>query len=278
MQFFLPAATTASLSPTTIIRELKMKLRLSRAAITAIALFAFASSPGFGASAKQPAFVAAAVADPHRPKADTDRDADRLPAMMLAFSGVKPGDRVAELIPAQGYSTRLLSAAVGPKGHVYSLNLATLTPRIRDQIKAVTDDPAYANVTVSDQDFSNLKLPEPVDLVWTAQNYHDFKIPGMFFVDTEAMDRAIFAALKPGGLYVIIDHVAAPGSGTRDTAALHRIDPAVVKAEVTAAGFRLLRETGALANPNDPHTARVPGQGGIGDKSDKFFLVFQKPR
>jgi len=261
-----------------IIRESKMKLRLSRAAITVIALFAFTSGQGFGASEKEPAFVAAAVADPHRPKADTDRDADRMPAIMLAFSGVKPGDRVAELIPAQGYSTRLLSAAVGPKGHVYSLNLATLTARIRDQIKSVTDNPAYANVTVSDQDFSNLKLPEPVDLVWTAQNYHDFKIPGMFFVDTEAMDRTIFAALKPGGLYVIIDHAAAPGSGTRDTAALHRIDPAVVKAEVMAAGFRLLRETSALANPNDPHTARVPGQGGIGDKSDKFFLVFQKPR
>ena len=265
-----------------------MKLRLSSAAITAIALLAFTSGPGFGASEKEPAFVAAAVADPHRPKADTDRDADRMPAIMLAFSGVKPGDRVAELIPAQGYSTRLLSAAVGPKGHVYSLNLATLTARIRDQIKSVTDNPAYANVSVSDQDFSNLKLPEPVDLVWTAQNYHDFKIPGMFFVDTEAMDRTIFAALKPGGLYVIIDHAAAPGSGTRDTAApgsgtrdtaaLHRIDPAVVKAEVMAAGFRLLRETSALANPNDPHTARVPGQGGIGDKSDKFFLVFQKPR
>jgi predicted methyltransferase len=254
-----------------------MKLRIA-STFAAIALFAFTSGPGFGAAAKEPAFVAAAVADPHRPKADTERDADRLPAVMLAFSGVKPGDKVAELIPAQGYSTRLLSAAVGPKGRVYSLNLATFTPRIRDQIKPVTDDPAYANVTVSDQDFTDLKLPEPVDVVWTAQNYHDFKVPGMFSVDTQAMDRSIFAALKPGGLYVIIDHAAAPGSGTRDTAALHRIDPAVVKAEVTAAGFRLLRETSALGNPNDPHTVRVPGQNGIRDKSDKFFLVFQKPR
>jgi len=254
-----------------------MKLRLAHA-IAAMALFAFASAPGFGAPAKEPAFVAAAVADPHRPQTDKNRDADRMPAIMLAFSGVKPGDRVAELIPAQGYSTRLLSAAVGPNGHVYSLNLATMPQRVRDQIKPVTDDPAYANVSVSDQDFSDLKLPERVDLVWTAQNYHDFKNPGAFFVDTEAMDRAIFAALKPGGLYVIIDHVAAPGSGTRDTGTLHRIDPAVVKTEVMAAGFKLLRESSALGNSNDPHTARVPGQGGIGDKSDKFFLVFQKPR
>lgn len=255
-----------------------MRSRLALTAVAAMALFVSPSSQIFGAPANVPAFVAAAIADTHRPKTDTDRDADRLPAIMLGFSGVKPGDTVAELIPARGYSTRLLSAAVGPNGHIYSINLATLTDGIKDQIKPVTDDPAYANVTVSNQDFSNLKVPEPVDVVWTSQNYHDFKNPGMFFADTEAMDKAIFAALKPGGLYVIIDHVAAPGSGTRDTGTLHRIDPAVVKAEVMAAGFVLEGESNALANPNDPHTARVPGPAGVNDKSDKFFLKFRKPR
>jgi len=255
-----------------------MRSRLAFTAVAAMALFVSHPSPSFAAAPKVPAFVAAAVTDTHRPKSDTNRDADRLPAIMLSFSGLKPGDTVAELIPAQGYATRLLSAAVGPKGHVYSINLATLSDAIKNQIKPVTDDPAYANVTVSNQDLSELKLPEPVDVVWTSQNYHDFKNPGMFFADTEAMDKAIFAALKPGGLYVIIDHVAAPGSGTRDTGTLHRIDPAVVKAEVMAAGFVLARESKALGNANDPHTARVPGAGNIGDKSDKFFLVFRKPR
>ena len=195
-------------------RDAKMIIRFAHAAVAAIALFALATGPGLGAFATPPAYVSAAVADPHRPKTDTERDADRLPAIMLAFSGVKPGDKVAELIPAQGYSTRLLSAAVGRLGHVYSLNLPMLPAGVKNQIKAVTDDPAYANVTVSDQDFSALRLPEPLDVVWTAQNYHDFKNPGAFQVDTQAMDRAIFAALKPGGLYVIIAHVAAPGSGT----------------------------------------------------------------
>jgi predicted methyltransferase len=223
-----------------------------------------------------PAYVSAAIADSHRPKSDTDRDADRLPTVMLSFSGVKPGDKIAELIPAGGYSTRLLSAAVGPKGHIYSINLDTLNDRIKEQIKPVTDDPAYANVSVSNQALGSLKLPEPVDVVWTSQNYHDFKNPGMFFADTVAMDKAIFAALKPGGLYIIIDHVAAAGSGTRDTGTLHRIDPETVKAEVLAAGFVLAEESKDLANP-DPHTARVPGQGGIGDKSDKFFFKFRKP-
>ena len=231
----------------------------------------------FGA-ANVPAYVTAAIADSHRPKSDTDRDAARLPAEMLTFSGVKPGDKVAELIPAGGYATRLLSKVVGPTGHVYSINLPTMNDRIKEQIKPVTDEPAFSNVTVSDQDLGALKTPEPVDVVWTSQNYHDFKNQGMFFADTAAMDKAIFAALKPGGLYVIIDHVAAPGSGARDTGTLHRIDPDLVKREVLAAGFVLDGESKALANPNDPHTERVPGAGNIGDKSDKFFLRFRKPR
>src|SRR5216683_5513285 len=95
---------------------------------------------------------------------------------------------------------------------------------------------------------------------------------------TVAMDKAIFAALKPGGLYIIIDHVAAAGSGTRDTGTLHRIDPETVKAEVLAAGFVLEGETKELGSPNDPHTARVPGAGNMNDKSDKFYFKFRKPR
>src|SRR4051812_5161801 len=192
-------------------------------AIAAIALLALADSEGFGATPNVPDFVRAAVADPHRPAADKMRDADRQPIDMLANSGIKPGDKVAELIPAGGYSTRLLSAAVGPRGHVYSINLATLNDRIKEQIDPVVKDPAYANVSVLNEDFEQLKLPEPVDIVWTAQNYHDFQNPGMFHADTAAMDRAIFGALKPGGFFVVIDHAAAPGSGARDSGSLHRI-------------------------------------------------------
>jgi predicted methyltransferase len=247
-------------------------------AATAVALLALAQSPGFGAAPDVPAFVKAAVADPHRPAADTMRDADRQPIGMLGDSGIKPGDTVAELIPAGGYSTRLLSAAVGPKGHIYSINLATLNERIKAQIEPVANDPAYANVSVLNEDFDKLSVPEPVDMVWTAQNYHDFQNPGMFHADTAAMDRAIFAALKPGGVFVVIDHAAAPGSGTRDSGSLHRIDADVVKKEAIAAGFKLVGDYKVLANPADDHTRRVTGQGGIADKSDKFFLKFQKAR
>jgi len=234
---------------------------------------AFLLSPQvFGAAAPAvPAYVTAAVADPHRPASDTSRDADRLPAVLMGLSGIKPGDKVIELIPAGGYSTRLLSAVVGPRGHVYSINLPAFNDRIKAQIKPVTDDPAYANVTVSEQNLGQMRAPEPVDAVYTAQNYHDFKNMGQFNADTNAMNRAAFAALKPGGLYVIIDHSAAAGSGVRDTGSLHRIDPAVVKSEVLAAGFVLDLESDALKNPADTHATRVD------DKTDKMYFRFKKP-
>jgi predicted methyltransferase len=243
--------------------------------LTAFAALCLLQTPGIGAEPS--AAVKAAIADTHRLKGDTDRDAARKPEVLLGFSGIKAGDTVAELVPAGGYMTRLLSAAVGPKGQIYALNIATFNQRIKDQVAPVTKDAAYSNVAVLDEDFSQLKLPQRVDAVWTSQNYHDFKNPGMFFVDTAAMNKAIFDALKPGGLYLIVDHAAAAGSGARDTGSLHRIDPELVKREVEAAGFRFVGESKALANPEDAHTGRVPGQGGIGDKSDKFYFKFRKP-
>jgi predicted methyltransferase len=113
-----------------------------------LALF---SGPSFAAPAPDaPAFVKAAVADSHRPKSDTDRDADRLPLVMLGFSGIKPGDKVAELVPAQ-VRARLLSAAVGPMGHVYTINIAALNQQIKDQTKPVLADPNYKNVSYTEQ-------------------------------------------------------------------------------------------------------------------------------
>ena len=119
--------------------------------------------------------------------------------------------------------------------------------------------------------FAELKAPEPVDVVWTSENYHDFQNMGMFSTDTNAMNRAVFAALKPGGRYIVTDFVAAAGSGKRDTQMLHRIDPEVIKAEVQAAGFRLESQSNALAHADDPHTARS------GQSSDQVYFIFRKP-
>ena len=110
---------------------------------------------------------------------------------------------------------------------------------------------AYPNIKVVTVEYATMMLPEKADLFWTTENYHDFQNMGMFQTDTSAMDKAIFAALKPGGLYVITDYVSAPGTGKTLTQSMHRIDPAVIKQEVTAAGFMLETESNAMMNPNE---------------------------
>lgn len=216
--------------------------------------------------------IAAAIADPSRPQANKDVDAKRHPAELLAFIGVKRGDKVAELVPGGGYVTRLLAKVVGPTGHIYATNLPTLNERFKTGVAPIVADPAYGNVTVVEQPFDQLKFPEPLDIAFTSENYHDFQNMGMFKTDTAAMDKAIFAALKPGGVFVITDYVAAPGAGKTVTQSLHRIDPAVIKQEVTAAGFTLDSESNAMMNSADDLTAKS-AQG-----SSQIMLKFRKPR
>jgi predicted methyltransferase len=237
----------------------------------AAAILAMPYGASFGA-ANIPAYVAAAVADTHRPKDNTDLDAARHPAEMMAFAQVKPGDKVVEFWPGGGYATRLLSKTAGPTGKVYGMNAPTFPDRLKHAVDAVTSDPEYSNVTVLEQPFDQIKIPEPVDVVWTSENYHDFQNNGPFKADTPAMDRAVFAALKPGGVFIITDYVAAPGAGKTVTQTLHRIDPDVIKQEVTAAGFVLDAQSDVLKNPSDNHTERSH-QG-----SDQIMFRFRKPR
>jgi predicted methyltransferase len=247
-----------------------MKARHVLLAIVTSALMSSGAAMLHAAQAVPPA-VAAAVADTNRPAADTERDAMRRPAEMMAASGLKAGDKVIELVPGGGYVTRLISKIVGPMGHVYAANLPSFNERFKTGVLAVTGNPAYGNVSVLEMSFAELKAPEPVDVVWTSENYHDYKNMGMFNTDTNAMNRAIFAALKPGGRYIVTDYVAVAGSGVRDTQMLHRIDPAVIRSEVTAAGFTLESQSNALAHPDDPHTGRS------GQASDQVYFVFRKP-
>ncbi len=227
-----------------------------------------------------PAYITAAVADPGRPAQDTARDADRKPAQTLQFAGIKPGDRVLELFPGKGYFTRLFSKVVGPKGHVYAVspprrpNAAADSPDPVAATAAIAADPNYPNVTAEARSPMTLSVPEPVDVVWTSQNYHDLhNIPSF---DIAAFNKSVFAALKPGGLYIVLDHAAAAGSGARDTSTLHRIDPQTVKTEVQAAGFVLVKQSNLLRNAHDPHTAKVFDPS-IRGKTDQFILKFRKP-
>ena len=236
------------------------------------------------AMAKAPAVpkaVAAAVADPARPQADRDRDADRKPAECIAFAGLKPGQRIADLLPGGGYFTRIFSGVVGPKGQVF----AVATPKRPDAppdrpepsaaVRAIAADPHYANVTVSVEKLTELKLPEKLDMVWTSLNYHD--VHNVKDIDVGAFNKAVFESLKPGGIYIVIDHATAKGAGFTATSTLHRSDPDAVKTEVMAAGFEFVGASDVIANPADDHSARVFEQG-MHDKTDRYAFKFRKPK
>jgi predicted methyltransferase len=250
-------------------------------AATACVLGAALAAAARAAPPRDPsAAFAAAVGDATRPPTDTERDALRKPAATLAFIGVRSGDAVADYAAGQGYFTRLFADLVGPEGRVYAVIPSALFvyPNI---VKGTGEIEAWAvphrNVTVTFADaLAALKFPDKLDVFWISQNYHDLKDSFMGPVDTAAFNRAVYAALKPGGSYVILDHVAAPGSPADVTDTLHRIEPQVVRGEVEAAGFRFEAESTLLRNPADPHTA------GVFDKSirghtDQFMYKFRKP-
>jgi predicted methyltransferase len=247
---------------------------MERAAILAGCLLSLGLAGTAAHAASIPAYITAAVNDSARPEADKEADANRKPAETLAFAGIKPGDKVVELAPGRGYYTRLLSAVVGAKGTVFVVvrppKDASAQP---PPVQAIAADPHYGNVKVLTQNLVELAVPEPVDLVWTSQNYHDFhNIPD---VRIDSINRAIGAGLRPGGTYLVLDHAAEPGSGTRDTNTLHRIDKQAVVQEVTGAGFELVGESDVLSNKADPHTAKVFDPS-IRGHTDQFILKFRK--
>jgi len=220
-------------------------------------------------SASAPSIVAA-IADTHRPDADRARDAARHPAETLAFAEVQPGQKIGELLPGEGYFTRLFSSVVGANGHVYPVSRSA-TDQYEHTVLVGTP-----NVTNVIQPYDAYHFPEQLDLVFTAQNYHDMKILQYHMGSTIDMNRMAFAALKPGGHYVIIDHVAATGSQENQEHPLHRIDPAVVRREVESVGFVYDGEMQILRNPADPHTASVFDPS-IRGHTDQFAMRFRKP-
>jgi predicted methyltransferase len=230
-----------------------------------------------------PAYIAQAVASPLRSPKDVARDPGQKPAEVLAFAGVKPGDRIADFWPTPPYSTALLSGVAGPTGHVYGV----LPPKLfKDvpQAEAVVRGmlAPYKNVTPLVQPFDRFAVPEPLDVVWMGKIYHDFpNATEMGPLDIAAVNKAVFRALKPGGIYIVIDHAAPTGSGFRDTEPddakrLHRIDPEIVKRQVLDAGFELVGESRLLANPADDHS-KSPFDPAMRDRTDRFVFKFRKP-
>jgi predicted methyltransferase len=226
--------------------------------------------------------VTAALADPGRPATDVERDAARKPAATIAFSGMKRGDKVIDFIPGGGYWTRIFSGVVGPKGHVYAMVPGAGEALEAPLTKTITPFAAnHPNVTVVITKGLDLSTPSgAADIFWTAQNYHDLYNPlskgAPAPTSMMPINKAVFAALKPGGIYFIIDHVASAGAGTSVTNTLHRIDPDVVMKDVTAAGFVFVGKSDLLRNPADPHTAIVFDPS-IRGHTDQFVYKFRKP-
>ncbi len=249
-----------------------------RTAILACAASAFLITAPAMAAPKTSDSVAAAISDTARPEDDRKLDAERKPAEMLALAHINPGMRVMDLVPGGGYFTRLFAKAVGPKGYVYAFQpaeFASFNKGKPAKVRAVAAE--YQNVSVIEAPVNNLAAPEALDVVWTAQNYHDLHDSFSKPADLSIINKKVFEALKPGGLYIVLDHSAENGSGLRDTETLHRIDEAAVKSEVIAAGFRLAGESNLLRNPADPRTKLV-FDSSIRHHTDQFILIFRKPR
>lgn len=247
---------------------------MRRTLLAAVAALAFAASPAFAEAT--PEQIQAAIADTTRPAADTERDAARHPAELIAFSGVKSGDVVVDWIPGGGYFSRLFSSVVGEGGKVYAWVPSEIAPNY-DLGKQANDLAAERkNVVAVIEPLMATKSIANADIVWTSQNYHDLYADFMGKPDVAAFNKQVFDMLKPGGLYVIVDHVAATGSGHEAGETVHRIDPALVKAEVEAAGFVFEGESDVLRNPDDTHELLVFDPA-IRGKTDQFAFKFRKP-
>ncbi len=244
----------------------------------ALPVSALAAAPPEKETLDVPIYVTAAINAPAR-AADKADDARRHMAAVMTFTGVKPGQSVLELVPGSGYWTRVFSAVVGPKGHVYTVwpnEMGKYAAKSLANWQALVKSPPYENVSVLEQPAAQLTSPKPVDLVFTSQNYHDYHDPFMGPVDIATFNKQVYAALKPGGSFVIIDHVAPAGTGATDTNTLHRIDPALVKKEVEAAGFVFAGDSDALRNAADSHDTKVFDPA-IRGHTDQFIYRFRKP-
>jgi len=247
-----------------------------------------------------PARIAEIVASPERSDADRINDQRRKPREMLAFIGIRPGMVALDLSAGGGYTTELVARSIGPSGRVYGQNAprtprpapaqpeGAAAPRVAAAAPANTaSQPAPTGVAGRAQALSAghivpvvqpFENPVPaevasngLDLVTLMFNYHDL---GHMGVDRAQMNRAVFAALKPGGMYVIADHSGRPGTGISESGTLHRIEKTFLRAEVEQAGFKLIEEGHFLRNPNDPRDKNTPDPP---QPKDEFVLKFAKP-
>ncbi len=225
----------------------------------------------YAVPANAPAHIRRAVESAERTEQMTERDIGRKPAETLMAARVQEGDRIVEFAGFGQYYTTMLAEAVGPDGHVYVYDLPYTEERAGAASRAFAE--AHANADYIVVDYNEMELPADLDAVHIVLYYHDLPLND---VDVAAFNAKVFDALKPGGIYFIVDHNAPAGSGLEHTQSAHRIDPAVIREEVTAAGFELAEDSQILRNPGDDLTTMVftPGTRGHTDQS---VFVFRKP-
>jgi predicted methyltransferase len=227
--------------------------------------------------AKIPPYVTDAIIAPARPASDRESDASRQPAQVMTFFGVKPGMKVADMWAGGGTTTELLARIVGPTGKVYSQNTEFPDKFKKNEAvwKARLTEPGMINVVEVTKPFDAPDLipvkPGTLDAVFINLNYHDLFDVG---ADPDKFNAAVLKALKPGGIYGIVDNSAQAGSGIRDTNTLHRIDEEFVIKQVEKDGFELVATLNVLRNPNDPRTEPFWK---INHTQDRFILKFRKP-
>jgi predicted methyltransferase len=291
--------------------KISRKDLLAAIAVGAVLLLSTGAAPAQQSSAQLSSEqIAQIVASPDRSEADRTNDLRRKPEQMLGFIGIRPGIVALDLSAASGYTTELLARAIGPSGTVYGQSQPrdpgrmptppaasegnshpTATPDAAPAMPAGAPRPSAVALAERDSKLRNTAVPaapivaisrpfedpvppklaaERIDLVTLMFNYHDL---GHLGANRAAMNRAVFRALKPGGLYVIADHSGRPGTGISESGTLHRIEEAFLRQEVEAAGFRLLEEGNFLRNPNDPRDKNTPDPP---QPKDEFVLKFVK--
>jgi len=243
---------------------------------TLLPLLVVLASVGLPAPTTAQTDLAGILASASRPQADRDGDASRQPARVIQFLGIERGDRVADLMTGGGYWTRILVPLVGPEGRVYAGNNPYFGGYFGEAFTALLAEPAFKNVVRIDGRVDAIALPADasLDAVLMVMAYHDLFLGDE---DRAALNRRVFASLKPGGVYGIVDHDAGAGVGATKVEALHRIEKRVVVDEITAAGFKLAGEADFLRNAADDHASEIFAPAIVG-KTDRFVLRFEKPR
>jgi len=237
----------------------------------------------FSAAAQITDVVKKAVSDKGRAESDISRDAKRKPAEVLALLGVQAGEKVIDLNAGGGYYTDLLSRIVGEKGQVITHNSPFVINRFANYFldkesgwpKKLASKQWQTNVTPLTEELDTMSYPLPIDRALMVLFYHDTIWQG---VDRRMMNQHLYNALKPGGVYMIIDHSAEPGSKARDNKTLHRIDKQFVIDELIKVGFVLETDSNILANPKDSRDYNVFRDYKTNrDSTDRFVLKFVKP-